>query len=575
MTVSRKLFGAFGAVLVLAVALGVVALTMLGSVNHAAVTIADNGVSAETSISTVGQVMNKLRKDQVHYFIVTPDSRSGVHDDMTGDLSDMAAAFKGYAGGTASEQAGFAAFRKAWNAYVAASAGMFPLVAKGDTPAAEKLIGDGGTADLLWDPIKAALAGWQKATTTSVAAELADAHDTYSTAKYVVVGLLAFAVLLGSLLAFAIARGLARGIGQVVRAADGIAEGDVEQSVDIRSRDELGQLGRSFSRMIEYLRASAGTAERIADGDLTVEVVPHSERDALGNALATMVESLRSVLSKVSSASSGMSSATQQMAATSDETGRAVNEIAQAVGDVAHGAEQQARMIETARTSSEETATAAGEARAVSNEGVEAVNSASESMASVLAASTTISNAIGSLASKSEQIGGIVDTITGIAGQTNLLALNAAIEAARAGEQGRGFAVVAEEVRKLAEESQHAAATISALIAEIQQDTAAVVEVVDDGARRAEEGVEIVERARESFLRIGAAIEDVTARVSEISTAVTEVAAVAEQASASTEEVSASTEQTSASAQEIAASAQALAATASDLEGLVTRFRLS
>ena len=175
-----------------------------------------------------------------------------------------------------------------------------------------------------------------------------------------------------------------------------------------------------------------------------------------------------------------------------------------------------------------------------------------------------------------EQIGGIVDTITGIAEQTNLLALNAAIEAARAGEQGRGFAVVAEEVRKLAEESQHAAGQIAgADRRDPDRDADASSSVVADGAQRTEDGVATVEQTREAFERIGAAVEDMTARIAEIAAAVAadrrrgrpqlqtdiaEVAAVAEQSSASAEQVSASTQQTSASTQEIAASAQELAA---------------
>jgi methyl-accepting chemotaxis protein len=196
-------------------------------------------------------------------------------------------------------------------------------------------------------------------------------------------------------------------------------------------------------------------------------------------------------------------------------------------------------------------------------------------MASVRQSSDSVSHAIAGLSRKSEQIGGIVETITGIAGQTNLLALNAAIEAARAGEQGRGFAVVAEEVRKLAEESQQAAAMISDLVHQIQTETASVVTIVEDGARRSEEGVGVVEQARDAFERIGLAVEDMTLRIGEIASSVGEVATVAAQSSAAAVQVSASTQETSASTQEIAASAQSLAQTAGELERLVAQFQLA
>jgi methyl-accepting chemotaxis protein len=239
--------------------------------------------------------------------------------------------------------------------------------------------------------------------------------------------------------------------------------------------------------------------------------------------------------------------------------------------------------------SAEETARAAVSAREVAELGAGAVAQASEAMGAVRDSSLRATDAIRGLGAKSEQIGGIVGTITRIAEQTNLLALNAAIEAARAGDQGRGFAVVAEEVRKLADESQQAAASIAGLIAEIQAETGRAVEVVEDGARRTEDGVATVEEARESFVALGASVQDMNGRVEEIASAIrqiasssrrvqddmADVAAVAEQSSASSEEVSASTQQTSASTQQIAASAQELARTADELERLVGEFTLA
>jgi methyl-accepting chemotaxis protein len=415
--------------------------------------------------------------------------------------------------------------------------------------------------------------------------------------KREVVILLIAALLLGFIMSLRIVRGVRR---TVVDVLDRLAALRDRDTTDLRE----GLLQMEHGDLTRVVTPTAERIDRITGDELGA--IAKAVNDVRDNTAAS-VESynasrvaLAAMLGEMTSAATEVTSAAGAMATTSHEAGRAVGEIARAMEHVVEGAERQVHIVgaaaeridEVATVSirsaeeAEETARAASAARQVAAQGSAAVTDATEAMTAVRTASAQATDAIRELGAKSGQIGGIVDAITGIAEQTNLLALNAAIEAARAGEQGRGFAVVADEVRKLAEESQQAAASIAGLIREIQAETSRVVEVVEAGAARTEEGTRTVEQARDGFSALDASVSDMVARVEGIAQAVGriarsaeamreeigEVTAVAEQTSASSEQVSASTEQTAASTHEIGDSAEALRQTAHALEQLAARF---
>ncbi|HEX5250995.1 MAG TPA: methyl-accepting chemotaxis protein [Gaiellales bacterium] len=450
---------------------------------------------------------------------------------------------------------------------------MFGLLAAGHHAQAIAVMNN--EADDASDVIVETLSTYQSSLRAAERHLAVSADSTATTVRWAVILFALVEVAVATVLAVVLTRRIAGGTRRILRAAEGIAQGDLDQDVESTSRDEIGETSRAFQRMVRYLQEMADSVTRVAQGDLTVTVAPASERDVLGAAVAEMLEALRAIISQVTTAATEMSAASQELTATSSETSRAVDDITRAVQEVAAGAERQVLMVQTTRDLAAESAGAAEQASNVANEGIGAAEQATDAMGVVKQSSAEVVGAIGELATRSDRIGGIVETITAIAGQTNLLALNAAIEAARAGEQGRGFAVVAEEVRKLAEESRRAAEQIAELVGEIQVETKRTVGVVTEGATRSDEGATIVAETRVAFGQIGVAVEDMSHRIERIAHASSEVAVVAEQSSAATEQVSASAEQTNAAVQQISASSQQLAATAQSLERLVAHFRLA
>ncbi|WP_169449210.1 methyl-accepting chemotaxis protein [Patulibacter americanus] len=601
LTLRAKILGLSAMLLAFLLVVGVVGIRALGSVDRVAGSMYDDRVVPLRDLGAARAVLGDI-DSQVQRAIHDRDvSRVATYRAVIArDRERLEGLFSGYTATVLvpEERRQVAAFRQRWPAFNASVDGLLSAVGEGRTDAASSTY-LARTAPL-YATVDGELAELVRINDRVAQAADLEISDTATGSRRTAIALIVVAFAVGLAAALLVTRAIRRAavavIGGMAQVRDAcvtpltdalraMADGDLTVRIDAdvpvldaAARDELGDVARATNGIRSSTLSSIDAYNASRDG-------------------------LTGLVGSVTHSSQVLSAASQEMAATSEEAGRAVTEIANAVSDVAQGAERQVRSVEQARAATQEvgeatrsgadsarrTSEAATEARTVAIEGERAVAQATEAMRQVRESSREVTSAMHGLAGKSEQIGGIVEAITAIAGQTNLLALNAAIEAARAGEQGRGFAVVAEEVRKLAEESQRSAASIATLVGEIQTETAQAVAVVADGATRSEEGAATVAQARDAFTRIGASVEDMSARVESIAAVVqqiaasadrvqadmAEVAAVAEQSSASSEEVSASTEQTSASAQEIASSAQQLAATANELEELVGRFTVA
>jgi len=337
-------------------------------------------------------------------------------------------------------------------------------------------------------------------------------------------------------------------------------------------------LGLTISRMITNpLGQAVQVANRLAEGDLTVEVVVDSrdETGQLQEAMGHMVQSLREMVTQTVGISAGIAAASSQLQATSAQIATGAEEVACQTGTVATGSEEMAATSSEIANNCLMAAEASRQSAASANAGASVVQETIAGMGQIADRVRRTSRTVEALGARSEEIGNIVGTIEDIADQTNLLALNAAIEAARAGEQGRGFAVVADEVRALAERTTKATKEIGAMIKAIQGETRDAVRAMDEGVREVEKGAVSSQKSGEALEEILNCIHEVSLQVSQIATAAEQQTATTNEVTSNIQQITDVVQQTASGAEETAVAAAQLARQADELQTLVGRFRLA
>ncbi len=378
----------------------------------------------------------------------------------------------------------------------------------------------------------------------------------------------------------------------LMRVAEALGSGDLSKKANVKSADELGQLGTTLNNTIDRLQGLVQTeADRdkmqhqvmdllsivsgAAEGDLTVKA--EVTADALGsvadafnlmiNGLTALVSQASSVAHEIQSSTGDILQASERMRRGAEQQTAQIQGASGAVNEMSHTIQRMAENAEAATQASLKATQAAVK-------GGSSVAETIKGMQRIRAAVQTTGKKIKGLGERSLEIGAIIEVINEIATQTNLLALNAAIEAARAGEQGKGFAVVADEVRKLAERAARATKDITSLIKGIQVETSEAVTVMEEGTREVEEGTKLADQAGAALREIEQIVKQTSGLVTDITNSAANQVKVSESVVTSMDSISKLTQDTTKGVQDTVETIGRLAELSKRLTDAIGRFKL-
>jgi methyl-accepting chemotaxis protein len=321
----------------------------------------------------------------------------------------------------------------------------------------------------------------------------------------------------------------------------------------------------------------SGMAERIAAGDLTIDVAECGRTDEVGVMQATfakMVSGLRDITRQIREATGVLAAAGTEILAATTQLASSAAETASAVAETTTTLEE---VKQTSQVSSQKARAVSDEARKaadVAGSGRHSVEQTIEGMEGIQRQMSAIAESIINLSTQSQSIGEILTSVDDLAAQSKLLAVNASIEAAKAGEEGKGFSVVAQEVKSLAEQSKQATAQVRGILNDIQTATSTAELATEQGGRAVEAGVSQSARAGES-------IHALTENIAQAAQAATQIAATSQQqyvgvdqVALAMENIKAASTQTVVSTRQAESAAQQLHDLGQNLKLMVDRFKV-
>lgn len=392
-----------------------------------------------------------------------------------------------------------------------------------------------GQAKAKMDAMRAVITEFQDAEKALQAERSTLMDDSKSTAfTILVVGGLAAAIL-AILIATLLTKTITGRLSQAVTLARNIADGRLDNKIEVAGNDEVSTLQQAFQAMQDRLRAMI-------------------------REIGISAEQLVGAADNISTASLQLSTSVQEQSHSASSMAATVEELTVSINHVSDNAvEAHAQSSESGRQSSE--------GGSVIQETLERMNLIAQT---VEASASQISD----LDNHAEQISSIVSVIKSIADQTNLLALNAAIEAARAGEQGRGFAVVADEVRLLAQRTGNSTQEITEMVKRIQLGTRDAVQQMEVGVTQVKGGVDMAQRAGDAIVGIRQSSGDVVRMVDQISLALREQTAASQDVARNVERIAQMSQQNSQAVEQTTETAGTLQQLAQGLHRQVSVFRL-